>query len=238
MAAYVGLLVYLLWLARVWSADLRGTTIFWFFGPATVLLFKVSEPKGEPRFFRHTVLSLFSLTVVFEFLINVYPLSLVAELALVPVFVLLGGLVAVAASRTEYRQVKTILAFVTTSIGLAFFTYALYRIAKDPRHFATLGTAREFVVPLILTVGLVPFIYGAAVLFAYGTMLAMLRWKLDDDDLYRYARRRALLTARLRLRTVRRFGAAYPAALVDSSSRREVDQAAIAIRGRARGRTA
>src|SRR2546421_8586981 len=38
MAAYVGVLVYLLWLARVWSVDLAGASIFWFFGPATVLL--------------------------------------------------------------------------------------------------------------------------------------------------------------------------------------------------------
>lgn len=232
MAAYVTGLVYLLRLFHIWTTDLAGATVFWFFGPATVLLFRLSDQKYERRFFRHTVLELFSFTVIFEFLVNAFPLNLLAEIVLVPVLVLLGGLVAVASTKSEYKQVRGCLTGVTVAAGLSFLGYAIYRIATDLDAFATLGTAREFFVPLLLTVGLVPFLYGAAVIFAYGTMLAFLRWKLDNDGLYRYARKKALLSARLRLRTVRALRKDYAARLVDTSSREDVDQAAARIKRR------
>lgn len=226
MAAYAGLLVYLLSEARIWTSDLAGETIFWLFGPALVLFFKLNEASEHPHFFRHAFMSVFTFTVVIDFLVNVYPLNLVAELMLVPVFILLGGMVALAASRDEYKQVKTVLNFILGAVGFFFLGYALYQIARHPRGFATFGTARELIVPLLLTVGLLPFIYAVAVLFAYEMMFLRLRWKLNEGSLYKYAKRRALRSALLRLRTISRFATAYPAALVESNSLSEIDRAA------------
>src|SRR2546423_832998 len=100
--------------------------------------------------------------------------------------VFLGGMLAVAASRPEYKQVKALFNFIVAAIGFWFLGYAVYRIAKSPTDFATLSTAREFTVPLLLTLGLVPFIYVAALVFAYEMMLLRLRWKLEGSPLYRY----------------------------------------------------
>ena len=224
-AAYTGLLVYVLSTARIWTEDLAGETTFWFLGPVLVMFFQLNEASEHPHFFRRAFMSVFSLTVVIEFVINVYPLDLVAELILVPVFVLLGGMVAVAGARDEYKQVRGALNFILGAIGAFFVGYALYRIGEDPREFATVGTVREFMVPLLLTVGMLPFIYVVALFFTYEMMFLRLRWKLGDGPLYRYAKRQALRTALFRLQTVRRFATAYPAALVDSSNRSDVDRA-------------
>lgn len=56
-----------------------------------VFLFRMNDPKGYSRLFRRTLLELFSFTVIFEFLVNVYPLPLIAEVVLVAVLVLLGA---------------------------------------------------------------------------------------------------------------------------------------------------
>lgn len=99
MAGYGDLLVYLLYVSNVWTSDLGGETIFWFFGPAFLFFFQLDKASQDPHFFRRTFISVFRLTVFIEFFVNAYPLNLVAELLLVPVFVLLGGMVAVAGTR-------------------------------------------------------------------------------------------------------------------------------------------
>lgn len=102
-----------------------------------------------------------------------------------PIFAFLGGMLAVAASRPEYKQVKALLNFILAAVGFVFLGYAVYRIAKSPADFTTVSTAREFTVPLLLTLGLVPFTYGAALIFAYEVVFLRLRWKLDRGPLYR-----------------------------------------------------
>lgn len=224
MAAYAGLLVYLLYLGNIWTWDLVSETLFWFFGPAIVLFSRFDKAGQDPRFFRRTLVTAIELTVLIEFLVNVYPLSLIAELFLVPVFVLIGGMVAVASTKKEYRQVKAFLDVILVLIGLSFLGYAIYRIVEDPQGFPTFGTLREFSVPILLTVALLPFVYAMAVFATYEIMFLRLRWKLKDGKLLRYAKWRVFRAALFRLRTITRFASAYPSALTDRSSRADVDR--------------
>jgi hypothetical protein len=235
-AVYVAGLCYLLWVGDIWTVDLLGDTLFWFFGPASVLLFRMNEQKEGAPFFRKTLLELLSITVIFEFLTNVYPLPLVVEIVLVPFLVLVGGMMALTAAKPEFKQVRGLVKGLSVIVGFVFIGYAVNHIVRHPDEFASLGILREFLVPLLLTVGLVPFLYLVAVLFAYDWMLTMLKWKLGETHLFRHARWRALGTAGLRLSTVKRFSTAYPAALVRSSSMQEVDEAAARIKHAAHAR--
>jgi hypothetical protein len=72
MAAYAGLLVWLLSLAHIWTPAVTAETVFWFFGPAIVLFSKFNTAGRDPHFFRRTALATLTITVVIEFLINLY----------------------------------------------------------------------------------------------------------------------------------------------------------------------
>lgn len=230
MMAYVGLLVYSLALVNIWTIELLGDTLFWVFGPAMILFFRVADASKDQHFFRRTCLLMLRFTVVLEFLVNLYPLNIVAELLLVPVLTFLGVMLAVAASRDNVKPIRTTLNVLLALIGIGMLGYAVVRIANHPADFATLGTLRKFVLPAMLTVGFLPFLYGAAVFLMYSGLRFRLTWEIKDVELARYARRRIFCKALFRLRTIRRFAGVAPEQLLRATTRSEVDEAVDRIR--------
>ena len=72
------------WSLHLWTWDLLSETIFWFVGTALVLFMANDRATRDPRFFRRISVRVLSLTVILQFVVNLFSLSLVAELALVP----------------------------------------------------------------------------------------------------------------------------------------------------------
>jgi len=225
MLIYIGLLVWLLALVEVWTTDLIGETIFWFFGPAVILFSRFDKAESDPMFLRRALRSILEFTLLAEFVINLYPLSLLAELFLVPVVTILALTAAFAALKPEYRQARTLLDVLLALFGFAFLTYAVVQIVRSPESFVTLATLRELVLPILLTLGFVPFVYGVAVAASYGTLFGRLNWKLDSNKpLARYAKWRLLRATRFRLKSVRRFKL-FPWRLTSSMDRAAVRRA-------------
>jgi hypothetical protein len=116
MAMYAGVLVWFLSLARIWTPAVAAETLFWFFGPAIVLYSQFDKAGHDPHFFRRTAIATLTVTVVMEFVINLYPFNLVVELLLVPLFAFLGGML-VLATEPEHRQVKGLINFLLVLSG-------------------------------------------------------------------------------------------------------------------------
>jgi hypothetical protein len=224
MLVYIGLELWLLAFLQVWTADLLGESIFWLLGPGIILFSRFDKAATDPKFLRRALFSILELTILFEFLINLYPLGLVAELLLVPILVVLGLTAVVTALKPEYGPARKLLDGILALAGLALLTYALVRVVRDPGGFATIGNLREFVLPILLTLGFVPFVYGVAVMTTYGTMFNRLDWKLDDNKpLARYAKWRLVRATRGRLKSLRRFSL-YPWRLTSSMDRAAVSR--------------
>src|SRR5262249_49950834 len=121
---------------------------------------------------------------------------------------------------------------VVTMAVFALLAYAVARVASDPRAFASIDNGRGFVTPAVLTTCFLPFVYGVAVYATYDSMLSRLRRLLESSkDLYRYARRKLLLTAGLRLRTVLRCERApWFLMLSKPSNRAEIDRVIAHVR--------
>ncbi len=121
---------------------------------------------------------------------------------------------------------------VVAIIGWALLAYGATRVAADPGSFASVETARAFAIPLLLMLSFLPFVYALAVYANLDNIRAELRWILGEDIvLYRYARRRVLLTTGLRLRSVLR-AARAPWHLSRPSSRVEIDRVIAHIKAR------
>jgi hypothetical protein len=227
MAAYVAAVVFGLLKVGIWSSTMIGGSVFWFFGPATVLFFRIQQAGKDPHFFRRVVRSTLTVTAVVGFLVNFYPLSFLAEFLLLPVFALLGCLIAVSGMKLEFKPVRTLLNGFVTMIALGFVVYTLARAIQHPSGFLTVGTIQGFLLPIVLTVAFVPFLYALASFMVYDGLFTWLRaWLLrDHDKLRRRTRRRLVRVCGLRLRTVRRAAdAPWVELLSDPPTDREVDQ--------------
>jgi hypothetical protein len=224
MAVYAGFLVWLLWLARIWTPALAGETILWFFGPAIVLYSQFEKAGRDPHFFRRTALAALQVTVILEFVVNLYPMGLIVELLLVPVVAFIAGMLVVTTD-PEHRQLRGCLQFLTAAFGFVLLGYTVMRIWHAPKDFATLDNLRAFVAPILLTLAFLPFVYGVAVFALYDRLYRMLEWRPGGKELPAYARRRAFRAALFRLRTVRRFADAYSDKFMRASSRADIDRA-------------
>ncbi len=206
MSIYIGAIITGLWAAGLWTLDSAADTVFWLTGSGLVLFFVAYDRvRTDPRFFRRTATRTLSVVVVVGFLVDLFPLPLPAELLLVPFLFLLGATLAFASTRADLAPVSHLLNGVVAIIGWALLVYGAARVAADPGSFASIETARTFAIPLLLTLTFLPFVYTLAVYANLDSIRAELRWILGDDtELYRYARRRVLLTTGLRLRSVLR----------------------------------
>lgn len=224
---YVTAVVTALWSVGICTPNLLADTAFWLVGTGLVLFFVVYDrARTDPHFFRRTVLRTFAGAVILEFIVDLYPMPLPAELILVPFLALLGALLAVSAAQAELAPVSTFLNGALAFVGLGLMLRTVTSAAGNPAGFATIDTARAFAIPALLTITILPFVYAIAVYGNLDSLRAELRWILNGDAaLYRYARRRVLLTVGLRLRAVlRAANAPWHLMLTRPSSRTEIDR--------------
>src|SRR5262249_24111806 len=125
--------------------------LFWFVGTALVLFASLDQATRDQRFFRRVVVRVLSLTVFLQFVVNVYTLSLIGELVLVPVLVALGALLAFSQLSEEYRQIRGCLGTAVATVGIGLLVYSIVRAIQDPASFLTATNLRELILPVGLT---------------------------------------------------------------------------------------
>ena len=208
MLAWVGLEVWIGARLALWSPALATGTILWTLGSAGVLLFnctRIDFGNDDQHFFRRTILATVCVAAFVEFFVNLYVMSLPAELAFQILVAVPSLVVAVAGQKPECRSVKVFCEWVLALTGLAVFAFSAWQAYLgwhqiDPRELLL-----EFMLPGWLTVGLVPFLYLFGIYVAYDAIFRRINWDKTSRG-SRWRSRLALLSA-LHFRTarVRRF---------------------------------
>jgi hypothetical protein len=206
MIAYVLALVRVGWLAGIWNSHLVEGTIVWFMGSAVVLLFNLTKAWEKPRFFRRVVLRTLEITVFLAFFLNIFVFSLPVELVLQPVLFLLVTIPLVAGREARYKPVKEFVEALLALTGLVIASFSVIRVIKEWDQLDGSELFLEFVLPIWLTLGLLPFIYLVALYAAHESAFGRINFMLES----RRSRRRAklaLLTVTLgRMRLLNGFG--------------------------------
>jgi hypothetical protein len=150
----------------IWESRLLKETIYWFVVAATVLWVN-SMKVAEPRFFRSTVISALGATVVLDFYLNLYMFSLPWEIVLFPVLALLGGALAFAETKDEYRPAKRLIEVILTLIGFAALIHVTAELIKHWPEAAQIDTLQELLLPAWLTIGILPLVFAIGLVANY-----------------------------------------------------------------------
>lgn len=105
MSLYIALIIYLLYLARLWNVSLIGDLVWWLFGTGLVLFFNIHKATEEEGFFQKTAREVLTVTFILGFITDLYVFNIWVELTLVPLFLFMGALVGVAATDDKYKSV-------------------------------------------------------------------------------------------------------------------------------------
>ena len=157
-AGYCALVVYLAWLTGLWHRGTLKETIYWFAAIGLVMTARAIENSSRGfgylrDFLRCAVL----LTIVAEFVLNLYVLPLFFELILFPVFVTLAyGQVSDNLKPAQRRAISK----ATTWLGILLIGYVAVRALTDLEGLLTRDNLEGLLVAPVLTVAFIPYAYG------------------------------------------------------------------------------
>jgi hypothetical protein len=162
---YTAAVVYAAARFGLWHAAALKETVYWFFGAGVVLVGgAVSRPSTtDADFIRRVLRRVIAVTVFIEFAANLYAFPLAIELVAVFVVVLFSGMqVAAQYDSSVIPAARRFIDGILTVVGFCFLVYFVVRALTDLDGFLTRENAEDFLVGPVLTVALIPFLYGVA----------------------------------------------------------------------------
>jgi hypothetical protein len=172
-ALYSAALVFLGKELGLWHTTATKATVYWFFGTGVILVGRATQVcPDDSAFLRKLLRGALKLTILVEFLVNLYVFPVAIELLLVPLILLLIGMQVVAEYEADVAPIRKVINGMLGTIGVGLMLYVAVRALGDLGVFWTRENAEDFLVAPVLTLALVPF-------------LCLVAWvsKRDLDDL-------------------------------------------------------
>ena len=193
MFLYVGSVVLLFYEIRLWDISLIKDTGFWVLGTAFVLLVNANRTSQDEHYFKKILLDNLKLILVLEFIVNLYTFSLWVEIILMPLLFIIVAMSAVAEIKKEYMPAKKVIDSILAIFGISLIIFVLFNIIGDYQGFATADNLRAFLLPPLLTLAYIPFLYFLALFMAYENLFIHLDIFLKKNKtLAKFAKRRIL----------------------------------------------
>jgi hypothetical protein len=203
---YTGLTISLLAKIGIWEWILLKDTIYWFIAVAFVLMMNTNKVNQEKGFFIKILKDNVKIILVLEFILTLYTFNLIAEIILVPILVFIGAMSAVSELKKEHLPVKKLLDSILSLIGIFFIIFALIKVFGDFQNIITSQNLKTLILPPLLTVAFIPFVYFFALIMAYEKLFVRLSiFNKNNSDLIRFTKRKIILTCHLNLSKLNRF---------------------------------
>jgi hypothetical protein len=206
-----------------WDHEMERTTVLWFLGTAVVTSFSTTRKDG--RYFRRLVLRNLSIAAVIDYFVNIHPFPFYVWFIIVPVAALLGGVEALLERDPQGARALKLTRGLQTLGGLIVISLSFAYVVRHFGSLATVEKGKDFLLPLLLTVCFLPFLYVVALFTVYQTMLHMIRFGLrGNDHLYRFTRRSIIRTCGPHLGKAQLFESEFRGRLWGAASETDVSR--------------
>jgi hypothetical protein len=163
-AVYSAAVVYLASRLNLWHTTATKETAYWFFGTGVILVGHAIEWAEDRAVFKRLLRQGLKLTIIVEFLANVYVFPLAAEMVLIPVvsiFAIAEVAAEIAAARDPSQATgRKFISAVLTTVGFGLLIYVMVSAITDLNGFLTRENAEDFLIGPALTIALMPLLYG------------------------------------------------------------------------------
>ncbi|WP_379931878.1 hypothetical protein [Maribacter chungangensis] len=167
MLLYNLAIVYLLVKVNLWDFSQIKNTFIWFVSVAFLSQFQMNAIKKDGNYLKRIVFDNFKFIALVQFVVDFYTFSLITELIIIPVMVFIGVIVVFYEHRNKDSKVKNFLEGVLSLFGLALLSYAIFKVTSLPNEFLNKNTGLDFVVPILLTILFIPFLFFMVVTSSY-----------------------------------------------------------------------
>lgn len=179
---YTSILVFILEKLGVWSIFVLKDTIYWFIGIGLVLLVNSNSVNEEDWYFKKILKNNFKMILVLEFILNFYTFSLYIELLLFPVMTFLVLMYEFSNTEGKYVLVQKIFGFILSLIGIILIIITLENLFNNFNGFIAYSTFTKFILPIVLTIWFMPFMYFLALIMSYEVLFMRLNFFIKGDN--------------------------------------------------------
>jgi hypothetical protein len=176
MVAYVALMLAGLDRLSLWDISQAKDAVVWFCTFAFVTLFEVQSLRLNPQHLKKMVRDVIGIGVLLEFFMNAGVMCFPLEFLLVPVLTILAMLMVVVERNGQYAPVKKLLDVISAAIGIGLFLFVLSRVVHNLQQLVSADTLRALVLPPVLSLLYMPFIYALALYASYDSVKAGLEF--------------------------------------------------------------
>ena len=195
-----------------WDVSATKDTILWTLGSAFATYFSINKVAQDSSYFKNVILDNIKFVLIMEFVVNLYSFSLPAELIVMPVVTFIAMSNVFAESKQEYKKVSKLLNFILGVFGLYLLAFTFREIVLDFQNFATVKNLRDFFLPPLFSIVLLPFVYVMALFMQYEMFFIRIDIANKNSDFTKYAKRRILVACHVNLSKLNKVSknAGYP----------------------------
>lgn len=186
-AAYTAACVAVLAAVDLWELPNLKTTIVWFVSFTIVAMMETTRAGESLRRLPILAKETVAVTALVVFIAETYPFPLWAELLFIPTVVLVSLCAEIAKRKPETANTVPVFTFLQAALGFWALGYAVWQAADDLAGFATMENLREFVVPILLSLMFLPFLFVLTLFSAYQSAAVRVHFSIPDKRLGFYA---------------------------------------------------
>ena len=195
LGAYIAGLCWLLSHVGLWDTNQLPPTFLWVILSGIALTGRAISAQENHDFIKNSILDSLKIIVVIEFLAAAYSFDLLVELVIVPVTIFIGLMIGFSSIKKEYESIKTLFEWIAFGVVVLLLWKSVGSIWTQPEAFFSTRTGRNFILPPLLTIGLIPFAYFWYCYSNIETARIQINKKtFQSDKLKRYARRHFITT--------------------------------------------
>lgn len=187
-ALYAGIEIALLHCVGWWSVANLKTTIIWLVTFGFVTMFEVATAKSRKAGFGKIVHDIITVTGVLVFITELYSFPLLVEIVALPIVTIIVLTAEMAKRKPEDAPAAKMLGCIASLIGFSYLGFSLWKTFQLWTTTATWANGLEFLIPILLSLGFLPFLYGWRTYVAYSEMFTTLSVFGLDKALIPYAR--------------------------------------------------
>lgn len=178
----------LAWLG-VWDVSQLKNTVLWSLGVGLIAVLRINEILEDKDFFIDSLKDQFKIVTVFEFVVLFYTFPLWAELIIIPVATILVVLQGLSQKKPDLRPLSSLVDGMLVWLGVGLVGITAYRLLFDFDTFWQASTVSAFALPIVLSLGFLPFLYVLITYWRYQLAFISLNSAFKDDVLRRSAKR-------------------------------------------------
>lgn len=198
LALYLAGVISILNQLGFWDFGDLKDTLMWLFSVGLIMVFNVTKARNS-NYFKDIIKESIKWTVILEYVVSFYSFSLITEIILIPLLVIIGVTQAASERDIDKKHVTQFLTNLMGIIGLAVISYALYKTVVTYESFFVVDNLLSFLLPIIITILFIPFIYFLALYNAYEMLFLRLDFMTKEKEKVKQVKRYIKIIANINL---------------------------------------